>query len=126
MASAPRPTGDAQAAVAAFGGARWKRRPFAEYQAAIDACSARQEAPLAMAAALPPPGAWRRRPLAPAGSCLDLLGRLRRRQSSPLVFGTGRPRWGCPIATDHRIRPCRLAGCRRHQALSGAWAERQS
>eukprot|EP00962_Isochrysis_galbana_P011528 scaffold3239_cov142-Isochrysis_galbana.AAC.3 len=50
MASAPRPTGNAQAAVAAFGGARWKRRPFAEYQAAIDAHSARQEAPLAMAA----------------------------------------------------------------------------
>jgi hypothetical protein len=53
MASAPRPTGDAQAAVAAFGGARWKRRPFAEYQAAINAHLARQEAPLAMAAALP-------------------------------------------------------------------------
>eukprot|EP00962_Isochrysis_galbana_P000813 scaffold237_cov117-Isochrysis_galbana.AAC.3 len=55
--------------------------------------------------------------------CLDLLGRLRRHQSSPLVFGTGRPRWGRPIATDHRIRPRLLAGCRR-QALSGAWAER--
>eukprot|EP00962_Isochrysis_galbana_P006082 scaffold1647_cov102-Isochrysis_galbana.AAC.3 len=66
MASAPRPTSDAQAAVVAFGGARWKRRPLAEYQAAIDARSARKEAPLAMAAALPP-GAWRRRPLAPAG-----------------------------------------------------------
>eukprot|EP00962_Isochrysis_galbana_P011478 scaffold3219_cov105-Isochrysis_galbana.AAC.8 len=57
--------------------------------------------------------------------CLDLFGRLRRRPSSPLVSGTGRPRWGRPIATDHRIRPCLLAGCRR-QALSGAWAECQS
>eukprot|EP00962_Isochrysis_galbana_P019673 scaffold5726_cov116-Isochrysis_galbana.AAC.4 len=66
MASAPRPTGDAQAAVAAIGGARWKRRPFAAYQAAVDARPARQETPLAVAAALPS-GAWRRRPLAPAG-----------------------------------------------------------
>eukprot|EP00962_Isochrysis_galbana_P060247 scaffold34474_cov117-Isochrysis_galbana.AAC.2 len=66
MASAPRPTGDAQAAEAAFGGVSWRRRPFAAYQAAVDARPARQESPLVVAAALPP-GAWRRRPLAPAG-----------------------------------------------------------
>jgi len=66
MASAPRPTGDAQAAVTAHGSARWSRKPFAAYQAAVDARQARHETPFVVAAALPS-GAWRRRPLAPAG-----------------------------------------------------------
>eukprot|EP00962_Isochrysis_galbana_P003036 scaffold844_cov139-Isochrysis_galbana.AAC.11 len=68
MASAPRPTGDAQAAVAAIGSARWRRRPFAAYQAAVDVRPARQETPLVVVAAAIPSGAWRRRPLAPAGT----------------------------------------------------------
>eukprot|EP00962_Isochrysis_galbana_P008186 scaffold2232_cov82-Isochrysis_galbana.AAC.1 len=84
MASAPRPTGDAQAAAAAVGGANWRRRPFAEYQAAINAHLARREAPLAMAAALPP-GAWRRRPLAPAG----LPGPARSAPEAPIALRVG-------------------------------------
>eukprot|EP00962_Isochrysis_galbana_P059024 scaffold32398_cov107-Isochrysis_galbana.AAC.2 len=57
MASAPRPSGDALAAVAAIGSARWKRRPFAAYQAAVDARQARLEIQLVVCAALSS-GAW--------------------------------------------------------------------